>query len=88
MKKFFFVIVFLVISGCYDFNKANDDINDVYKEYKVKVKENCNLYLVNINPKPNLNENYYVSNGYMCSDGRVYFILEIFSQDTVPVFSK
>ncbi|MDE1491225.1 hypothetical protein [Xenorhabdus bovienii] len=90
IKKYFFIIGFLFISGCDDFYKNNETnkVRELYEIYKSDIKTHCELYIININPEFKLDDRLYISNGYSCSDGKVYFVKEEFTKDIIPVFSK
>ncbi|AOM40993.1 hypothetical protein [Xenorhabdus hominickii] len=90
MKNHFFIIGFLFVSGCDGLYK-NKEINEakkLYDVYKVEVKTHCDLSLLNIEPEFKWSDNLYVLNGYNCPDGKIYFLKEEFTKDTIPVFSK
>ncbi|MCG3472339.1 hypothetical protein L7750_18755 [Xenorhabdus bovienii] len=90
MKKYFFTIGFSFVSGCDDVYRNNEinKVKELYGTYSSDVKTHCDLYCSNMNPAFQLDDRLYVSNGYSCSDGKIYFVKEEFTKDTIPVFSK
>ncbi|CEE91901.1 hypothetical protein XNA1_2470008 [Xenorhabdus nematophila str. Anatoliense] len=88
MKKYFFIIGFLFVSGCVDFYKNHkfNEAKELYATYVMRVKNHCDLYLLNMNSSSSFSDKLYVLNGYRCPDGKIYFVNEEFAKNTIPVF--